>query len=773
MESVMEMKHRSPAHNVMAAAALAICALSTSDSAMARTGTPWITESAERQLIVEWQRDTGDLPLLAEEVVEAVERPGESDESLEILRTLGDPAFAALLVDRTIPVERVRELDRTDPEIRILQFVLVTYRTETETARALESLRRNPRIRSVDPNLLLRYAISPTDPIYANVSSDQRRYQWGPQANNALVPVPAPDRGLQAAWDKVRGNAYVAVLDNGVQIDPALHPDLTQNVRTQFSRNYFSADPNAIDEMAGVPQSPGFAGHGTHVAGIIAANTTNPVSLPGYPNPPSAGGAGVCWFCSLMVFRVTAPQSGSLPAPSMANTAAALTRAAQIGAQVVNISFGRAISDCSFDGDNQAVCTALAVAFNRGVAVSAAVGNAITVGSTCITSVLDFPANVQTVSFPPGTANPNVIPVGAATRQLDTSVSPSRPVRWIESGLPNTQSNCSQDFTNSGIMAPGAVIASTFYSGRNWNAGLGCGDSPFLGVEPPTYDDLLGTGYGRCTGTSMATPFVTGVVALMRTIEPRRNTTLVSSDLRQAASNVANPSDEIGAGMVNANAAVDRVLDSAGNRLTPLFAFNSNTWGDRFYTVVPQMGSAAVKDTMALRNPIFKAILPYATVGNIILYYDYPTGDATPINAKAQVWVFSTHVNPFGGQELRPLLRYSYACYDTANYPVTRAICGTNRVENIHIDHAYASNTADGDALVAGGYRLDGIEGYLLPNEASKRSNPLLRARNPAIDDWAVFPDTEQAAMAALGYTDGVSILGYAYRNLSLTQPPL
>jgi hypothetical protein len=145
----MNSSHRSPPPGTWVC--VAVCMIAFAGSALARTGVPWVTESAERQLIVEWNRDGGDLPLLAEEVVEAVDRPGDSDRSLEVLTTLGDPAFAQLLVDRTVPVESVRELDRNDPEVRILQFVLVTYRTEADTARALESLRRSPRTRSVDP----------------------------------------------------------------------------------------------------------------------------------------------------------------------------------------------------------------------------------------------------------------------------------------------------------------------------------------------------------------------------------------------------------------------------------------------------------------------------------------------------------------------------------------------------------------------------------------------------------------------------------------------
>lgn len=745
--------------------------LSAADGVEARSDVPWITESAEQQLIVEWHRDTGDLPLLSEEIVEAVNRPATSDQAREVVRTLGNPAFAKLLIDRNVPVERVRELDAKDPEVRILQFVLVTYRTEADALRALESLRRDSRIRSVDPNLLLDYAVAPTDPLYANVSTSLRQYQWGPQANGGSVTT--PERNLQAAWDLVRGTAYVAVLDNGIQTEPAVHPDLTQNYRPQFSENRYSGDIYAIDEMAGVPSSPGWAGHGTHVAGIVAANTTHPGLPSEHPNPPAAGGAGVCWYCSLMIFRVTAPSTGSRPQPSMANTAAAIARAAQGGAQVINLSFGRTDSTCSLDGDNQAVCTALQIAAIRSVVVVSAVGNSLVNSSTCIGSIIDFPSIVASVGAAPNQIPTTVIPVGAASEERESALSPHRPARWREGTAGNVQSNCGPDFATRGLMAPGLRIVSSVYSGRNWNPTVLCGDAPSFPGDPLGYDDLLGVGYGSCTGTSMAAPFITGVVGLMRSMSPRANAESIMTELLNTGSSAHDRTLEIGAGMVNALAAVQTQHELAGNRLTPLFSFyNSDRAHDHFYSVVPQMGSAARKGTMALRNTTLKTLQIYQSIGTLVANYVFPSADFPQLEARAQLWVFSTHVNPFGGPELRPLLRYSYACYEDVLYPIHRAICGQIRGSSAHIDHAYASTVQDGALLEAAGYRFDGIEGFLLPNAENANVVPVLRARNVTRDDWAVFPQSEQAAMVAQGYTADTSVLGYAYPN-SGSQPSL
>jgi hypothetical protein len=94
------------------------------------------------------------------------------------------------------------------------------------------------------------------------------------------------------------------------------------------------------------------------------------------------------------------------------------------------------------------------------------------------------------------------------------------------------------------------------------------------------------------------------------------------------------------------------------------------------------------------------------------------------------------------------------------------------REQNVHVDHAYASNTSDGDALALDGYRFDGIEGFLLPAPVNKNTIAVYRARNAVIDDWAVFPQSELAAMQAAGYDESAQILGYAYAN-SGVQPSL
>src|SRR5206468_9137630 len=86
--------------------------------------------------------------------------------------------------------------------------------------------------------------------------------------------------GFPKAWDVTRGAArvVVAVLDSGV--DPN-QPDLRGALVP--GRDFVNSDADAADDH----------GHGTAVAGVIAARANN-----------REGAAGVCWRCSVMPVKV-------------------------------------------------------------------------------------------------------------------------------------------------------------------------------------------------------------------------------------------------------------------------------------------------------------------------------------------------------------------------------------------------------------------------------------------------------------------------------------
>lgn len=187
---------------------------------------------------------------------------------------------------------------------------------------AIDSLEDSPAIEYVEREVVLEATDTiPNDTLW--------REQWGPRR------VRAP-----RAWDATRGSSsvVVAVVDTGVAYG---HPDLQGLFVPGYDFVNIDADPR--DDH----------GHGTAVAGVIAARTQN-----------HEGQAGMCWKCSVMPVKVL-DRNGSGPSSTIA---AGIVWAVNHGARVINLSLGGA-------GTTQALQDAVAFAASKGVVVLAAAGN--------------------------------------------------------------------------------------------------------------------------------------------------------------------------------------------------------------------------------------------------------------------------------------------------------------------------------------------------------------------------------------------------------------
>jgi serine protease len=188
------------------------------------------------------------------------------------------------------------------------------------------------------------------------------------------------------AWQKSTGAAVtVAVLDTGVD---ASHPDLAGQLLPGY---------DVIAGAAGVTTDP--MGHGTHVAGTIAALTGNGVGV-----------SSVAPDAKIMPIRVL----GANGSGYMSDTATGIVYAADHGANVINMSLGASVQVA-------AVTNAIAYARSKGVVVVAAAGNSRASGSP--------------VSYPG--ADPGVIGV-AATDSNDVVAGYSNQGSYVDVAAPGS-----------------------------------------------------------------------------------------------------------------------------------------------------------------------------------------------------------------------------------------------------------------------------------------------------------------------------------------------
>jgi thermitase len=203
-------------------------------------------------------------------------------------------------------------------------LVVLTYANQAAAASALRDLQRHPAVVHAEPNVQRHLAWEPTDASY------NEQLWW-------LQNISAPQ-----AWEITTGNEtiIVAVIDSGVS---PTHPDLVGRLVPGY---------NAVD---GSNNTADINGHGTHVAGIIAAQGANTV-----------GTAGVAMDVRIMPIRVV-DDAGEI---YVANEIDAIYWAVNNGAHVINLSLGS-------DEYVQAEREAIQWARSQGVVVVAAAGNSV------------------------------------------------------------------------------------------------------------------------------------------------------------------------------------------------------------------------------------------------------------------------------------------------------------------------------------------------------------------------------------------------------------
>lgn len=297
-------------------------------------------------------------------------------------------------------------------------YVLAAVRGEDSVDNVIKKLKIDDSVAYVQPNFVYSLLGAPNDPQYSR--------QW------ALKQVKA-----DTSWNTVKAakgttGVTVAVLDSGVDVN---HPDL---------KNRLVPGTNTVNPLKSVRDNDG---HGTHVAGIIAAATNNSLGVAGV-----AGAAPV----KIMPVKVFEGDTGS-----DISISDGIIWAADHGAKVINMSFGSYSKSFVLND-------AIEYAYQKGVIMIAAAGN-------WASEEITYPAAIS-----------KVIAVSATDKNGKFA-----------------------DFSSFGplidLCAPGNEVYSTYW------------------------DSHKGSTYTEMSGTSMASPMVAGLAALLLI----KNPALTGDEVRQ------------------------------------------------------------------------------------------------------------------------------------------------------------------------------------------------------------------------------------------------
>jgi subtilisin family serine protease len=331
---------------------------------------------------------------------------------------------------------------------------------------ALDIFRNDPNVEWAEPNYIRRaMALSPPDDPFFT-------HQWplqntGQTVNNTPGTGNADIDALEA-WETTTdcSNVIIAIIDSGIDLN---HPDIKNNLWTnpgEIAGNGIDDDQNGfIDDLHGwnfVDDNNDVSDsndHGTHVAGVIAAQGNNRVGI-----------TGVCWSAKLMILKF-------LNTSGTGNTSdeiSAIEYAIANHAKIINASFGES-------GYLQGEYDAISAADSAGLLYIAASGN----------QGFDNDTQPQDDKIYPGGYNLNNIIAVAASDQDDqlpdwsvygaTTVDLAAPGSNVYSSYPNREIVWSSTFDSG---ADGWSLTGSWARVSTSPAYLT--DSPFVDYYPNT-----------------------------------------------------------------------------------------------------------------------------------------------------------------------------------------------------------------------------------------------------------------------------------------------
>jgi len=437
---------------------------------------------------------------------------------------------------RTSGDEVIYKLSDTQIGARSVQDIQALTISSAQTIAAMDN------VEYAQPNYIVQIVRTPDDPLYT--------LQWHYFDNGGSAGQSPGGINLPSTWDINLGdpNIVIAVIDTGILPN---HADIagSTNLLPGFDMisNPFTAndgdgrDPDATDSGDATTAGECFPGsppqdsswHGTHVAGTTGVGRTD----------NGVGVAGVNWRVSLQAVRVLGKCGGTIADINDAIRWAAGLAVPGIGnnptpARVINMSLG-----------GFGACT-------NSPATQSAIDDAVAAGTTVVVAAGN---NAQDA----GNFNP-----ASCERVITVAASDAR------GHLVSRYSNFGASVE---IMAPGGDVQ------RDDN-----GDG-----NPDGVLSMVEGGYAFYNGTSMASPHVAGVAALLLAREPTLTPAQVSDRIRASAlpRDATQCPRACGAGLLNAAVATGGTTPVPQISLAPALVSLAVGASDTVVATVTQSGA--------------------------------------------------------------------------------------------------------------------------------------------------------------------------------------
>lgn len=406
------------------------------------------------------------------------------------------------------------------------------------TAGQVRALQNNQNIRSIWSNDALRYYMNQARTL---TGVDRLRVDAGFTARNGAMPVSGA------------GDFSVLVIDSGID---ATHQDLMfgtkviQNVHPVMATSTLPGfTPNITVEN--LPNTDETVGHGTHCAGIIGgtgarSGGTYSGVAPGAKIIGAGLGAGILVINPLGAWEW------------------ALANQFRYNIRVISNSYGP-LGGGEFNPDHP-IAVASKMMYDRGVISVFAAGN----DGAAKNTMSPYAKAPWVIGVAAGTKDGTLVDFSSRGTPRGERLGDSDPLNDNDAPTitaPGTGRAFESSLTRLGFTAAVVSTRSTLNltaNGLTDDAELPPGMLPF---------------YTQISGTSMATPFVAGTIALMLDADPTLTPDEIKQIITDTATRMPGYDDyEVGAGYLNAYAAVDKVF----NRSKAYHSFQDLTFNAQF-----------------------------------------------------------------------------------------------------------------------------------------------------------------------------------------------